>query len=500
MSWPDWLVLAAYAAAVLALAFLTTRGRLGAGEWMLAGRALPTWAVFGSMAATELSAATFVGVPHASYTGDWTYLQFAVGALAGKLIVSRTFVPLYHRLGVVTVYGFIRARFGALAQRATALLFVVGRLLASGVRLYIAGLAFSVATGQSLFTAIALCGALAAAYTMVGGIRAVVWTDVLQGIVLCLGACAMLATLGSADEAGIRGIAHWAAEGDRTRVVSFPHYTALCDFFADARGFWVALLGGCFLTLATHATDHDMVQRLLTTRDGERGGRALLASGLVNFPLTALFLAIGTGLAWYYTQVTIPYDISDSKQILPLFALHELPAGARGLVFAGLFAAAMSSLDSAICAITTTVLCDLRRSASDRAPERRQLWRGSVLTSVALVGVAVAMAHYAERGLGGEINLVELALSAMTIVYGGLLGVFSLGMLTERRGSEASVLSGLAAGAGAGALLFLQVPILGALGFPQRTAIAWPWWIPIAASLAFAVAATSRRDSRECAA
>jgi Na+/proline symporter len=406
---------------------------------------------------------------------------------------------LYHRLGVVTVYGFIRARFGALAQRATALLFVVGRLLASGVRLYIAGLAFSAVTGQSLFAAIALCGALAAAYTMVGGIRAVVWTDVLQGIVLCLGACAVLATLGSADEGGIRGIAQWAAESDRMRVVSLPHFAALAEFFAEARGFWVALLGGCFLTLATHATDHDMVQRLLTTRDGEGGGRALVASGLVNFPLTALFLLIGTGLAWFYAEGAVPYDISDSKQILPLFALHELPAGARGLVFAGLFAAAMSSLDSAICAITTTVLSDLRRPTTAAAPDRRQVWRGSILTSAALVGVAVAMAHYAECGLGGEINLVELALSAMTIVYGGLLGVFSLGLLTKRRGSEASVLSGLAVGAGAGALLFLQVPILGALGFPQQTAVAWPWWIPIAASLAFAVAAAGGPSSRGCA-
>ncbi len=177
MSLLDVIVFIAYAGALLAIGARSLRRNASGDELSLANRSLPTWAVLCSMTATELSAATFIGVPHAAYTGDWSYLQLAVGALAAKAVLARWVIPLYHRLGITTVYGFLSHRFGPQIRRAAALCFVMGRVLASGVRLFIAALALSAATGASLESAIIASGVLAGLYTSIGGIRAVVWTD-----------------------------------------------------------------------------------------------------------------------------------------------------------------------------------------------------------------------------------------------------------------------------------------------------------------------------------
>jgi len=251
----------------------------------------------------------------------------------------------------------------------------------------------------------------------------------------------------------------------------------------------VALIGAFFLTLATHATDHDMVQRLLTTRDSRGAGGALLGSALLNFPLSLTFLVIGTALAHFYLAPP-GYPIDDSARILPLFALHELPAGLRGLVFAGLFAAAMSSLDSAICAIATTWVSDVRPHVTPTIDPARRMRITSLAFSLILIVAAVAMASYhaALQASGGDdrLSLVDFALSSMTVLYGALLGVFALGLLTRERGSETSVVVAATVGAATGLLLFLHPLLL------DGTRIAWPWWIPISASLTFALGALGR--------
>jgi len=484
MTWPDLGVMALYAAALLWIGRRASAGRLDASELMLGGRRLPAWAVLCSMVATELSAATFIGVPHAAYTGDWSYLQLAIGALLAKGVLAKWVIPLYHRSGIVTVYGFLAGRFGDRPRRVAALGFVGGRVLASGVRLFIAALALSAVSDVRIETAILCCGIVAGLYTVLGGIRAVIWTDVLQGALFVLAAAAILVVLATQTDGGLGAVFDWAGESGRRRVI----YAEPLFSLSDGRVFGVALLGGFFLTLATHATDHDMVQRLLTTRDARRASGALLGSALLNFPLSLTFLAIGTGLAHFY--LTDPgYAIEDHARILPLFALHELPAGLRGLVFAGLFAAAMSSLDSAICAIATTWVSDIRGSESAATDPARRMRVASIITSAILIAAALCMAAYHEalqRGAGARLSLVDFALSSMTVLYGALLGIFALGLLSRTRGSEASVITGAAVGALSGLALFLH-PLL--LDGPR---IAWSWWIPISASLTLVVAASRR--------
>jgi SSS family solute:Na+ symporter len=475
----DIAVIAAYGIVLLIVGGFAARSGGGDEDLALGSRSLPTWAVLCSMTATELSAATFIGVPQAAYTGDWSYLQLAVGALLGKGLLARYVIPLYHRAGVVTVYGYLGERFGPGARSAAALTFVFGRILASGARLFIAALAVSVVTGFPITAAIVIAGTLSAAYTLAGGIRSVIYTDVLQGAVFLAAAAALLATLVHHAPGGMSQILTWADEGARTRILHLDPLFGL----ANGSAFGTAVLGAFFLTLATHATDYDMVQRLLTTPTARGGGRALLGSALVNFPLTALFLLIGTGIAHAYATPP-PYPIDDAR-VLPVFALNELPSGVRGLVFAGLFAAAMSSLDSAICAIATTWVSDVRGRATDGHRGATAIRRSAAVVSALLIASAAGMASYHAllMDAGEAPNLVEFALATMSIVYGGLVGVFGVGLLTRRRGSSRSAVVGLAAGGIVGVILFMHPLVIGA------TWVAWTWWIPISGSVAFAVTA-----------
>jgi SSS family transporter len=486
----DWIAIAAYAVAVLAVGRLAARSAGATPDHLLAGRSLPTGLVLLSMVATELSAATFIGVPHAAYTGDWSYLQLAFGALAAKLVLAARVIPAYHRAGVVTVYGYLRERFGASTHRAAAACFVAGRTLASGARLFIAALAFAAAAGVDIGLAITGCALAAGIYTRWGGLRAVVWTDALQAAVFVAAALVALAMLTASAEGGLGEILGWARESGRSRIFHTEPWIAL----ASGTPLASAVLAGFFLTLATHSTDHDMVQRLLAARDGVRGGRALWISAAINFPMTALFLGIGTALAFHHLGGAAGYDVSDARQVFPLFALHELPPGLRGLVFAGLFAAGMSSLDSAICAIAASWISDL--APHEPGPDgdtTARMRRLSVWTCIALAAAALAMAAYQEalEARGSALpSLVEFALSAMSVLYGGLLGVFAVGFLWPSRGDDRSAVLGLAVGSGVGLGLFLQ-PLLGGDSW-----IAWGYRIPLAALItALVVTARARRGA-----
>ena len=470
-------------------------GHESAADLLVGRRSLPTWAVLSSMVATELSAATFLGVPDASYTGTWSYLELAFGALLGKIAISVRVIPLYHRLRLVSIYQLLRTRFGPNAQRAAALCFIGGRLLASGVRLFIAALAFATVTNTSIEIAVVGCGAIAALYTRAGGIRSVVWTDALQAGVFLLGAAVLLFVAVSSVDGGLLEVGRWAESTGRLQIFTFDPFLAL----TDSRPFGSALVGGFFLTLATHGTDHDMVQRLLAARSGRSGAFALFGSALVNFPLTLLFLAVGTAIAASHALSPPTYDVGEAARVVPTFAIHVLPEGLRGLVFAGLLAAAMSSLDSAICAIATTWSVDLARRNPEPTPAdaadaslARRIRRTSVLASILLVCAALGIAAYhtalVAPGTGsGALNLVEFALSAMSVLYGGLLGVFGVAVLTRRHGSERGAVAGLVVGASVGLALFLHPIVFGAV------LLAWTWWIPVSATCAAAVTIAAPR-------
>lgn len=492
MHWLDWCVIAAYAALILGLGWFAGKGAKS-GEGHLRGdRSLPAWAVVFSVLATEVSAATYVGVPERGFKGDWTYMAVAVGSLLGKILLATFFIRLYWRLNLTTVYGFLRDRIGPVTYQTSAVAFLVGRLIASGVRMYIAAEAFCVVTGFDLPAAIVLMGVVSTVYTLCGGLKGVVWTDVAQGSLFFLGAAATVAfALWKLGEP-IGDVFGRALDAGKLKV-----FTLEGDWFASTRSLPAAIVAGLFLNLASHGTDQENVQHLLNVKSEKGSARSVIASGLFTFPVVAMFLAVGTVLWAYHARfVADGYDPADTKRIFPNFIMHVLPPGLRGLVFAGLFAAAISSLAATLNATTSAWVTDLvRRPALGDAASLRRTRRLMAGFGVALTGVAGFFAWYARRP-GSTSDLIDLALSASAIVYGGLLGCFTAALVLRKRGSDASTALGLGAGFLAGLGFFFQKELFGL----QAKVIDFGWALPICALLAFTIAALGRRSTAKIAA
>jgi len=476
----DWAVLLAYVALVLGIGWYVSRGTKSAEGHLRADRNLPAWAVVFSILAAEISAATYIGVPETGFKGDWTYLQLAIGALLGKWVVSTWFVRLYWRLNLPTVYGLLLQRIGVRSQRASAWAFLCGRLVASGVRLYIAALAFAVVTGLPVWGCIVLMAGISTLYTLIGGLKAVVWTDVAQGTVFFLGALTALVVGLHSIGLPLSELFSEAFEAGKLRL-----FATEGNPLTSTQSLWSALLGGFLLALAVQGTDQEAVQHMLNTRSERSAGRTVLTSGLVTFPIVASFLAVGTMLWLFARHVgTHGYALGtpeEVKRVFPNFILHELPVGVRGLVFAGLFAAAISSLGATLNAAAAAWTHDI-------APRAKGLTLAGVraLTGVfglLLAGIGLFFEWFAQ---GSTTDLVQIALGAMTILYGGILGAFLVALFAARRGNDVSVPLGMLAGVLCGAGFF----------FFGQSVLSWPWSLCLSTLVAFGVGlAAPRRAS-----
>jgi solute:Na+ symporter, SSS family len=497
MQFADWAVMLLYGAFVVGLGLRVGRGAKS-GEGHLRGdRSLPAWAVVFSVLATEVSAATYIGVPAAAFNGDWTYLEFAVGALLGKLALSTWFIRLYWRLNLPTVYGFLRARVGPRTHVAATWAFLFGRLIASGVRVYIAARAFSVVTGFDLSTAIVVMTAISTLYTLFGGLKAVVWTDVAQGSLFFLGAATAVAIALLKIDQPIGAIVSDAVAQGKLTAVAFAPEEGL-PWFQSVRPLPVAALAGFFLALASHGCDQENVQHLLNVRS-ERGSASSIAwSGLFTFPVVAMFLSVGTALwAFYRAHPSTVHDFSDpevAKNVFPRFVLEQAPTGVRGLVFAGLFAAAISSLAATLNATTTAWTSDVRPRPKDDGPASlRRARRLMIVFGALLLGVAVFFARWDE---GSSRDLVLLALHVSAIVYGGLLGAFLSALVFKRRGSDVGTATGLALGVALGVFFFFHKELFDL----NKPWLAFPLVLPLQAAVAFGFAAITRKNPLDTAA
>jgi len=482
----DWIVMLAYAALVVGIGVAASRGQHSAEGHLRADRSLPAWAVVFSILATEVSAATYIGVPEAAYKGNWSYLQFALGALLGKLVLATTFVPRYWKLQLPTVYGFLGQRIGPLAQKSCAWAFLGGRLIASGVRLFIAALAFDAATGFGLGNAIVGMALLSTVYTLLGGLKAVVWTDVAQGTIFALGALVALLVGLHALSIEPGAVVERALAAGKLTVFKWE-----ANPFSDAYQTLTAILGGFVLALASHGTDQENVQHMLNVRNQRGSALSILTSGLFTFPIVALFLRRSgmrslseDGWRLVAEGITTPEEV---KRIFPNFIVHEMPAGLRGLVFAGLFAAAVSSLGATLNATTSAWTSDIRPLADTGLARVRRL---IFVFGLLLCAVGLFFGWYSE---GSTIDLVQLALSAMTILYPGILGAFLVALFLDTRGNDTSVPLGMLTGVLFGTAFFFQKQLLAPLGLPE---LAWPWTMTIATLAAVLVAGSAARPRR----
>lgn len=459
LHWIDYAVIAAYVAGLTAFGTWFARFQHTSRDYFLTGRSVPWWAICFTVVATETSTITFIGVPAAAFTGNMMFLQLPIGYVVGRVAVSLWFLPAYFRGELLTSYQLLEQYFGPSVRTAGAVIFLLTRSLADGVRLFTTALVIAVVTGVPVSWTIALLGTAMIVYTVHGGSAAVIWTDVVQMFVYLAGALIVFAALLWGIEGG------WAAVVDAGRAAGKFEMVDWSFDLSVTYTFWAGLVGGVALTLATHGTDQFLVQRLLSARSAREAGVGLVLSGVLVMLQFALFLVIGVMLFTYYQQVPLPAPLARSDEILPIFVVSTLPHGIAGFIVAAIVAAALSPSINAMAATTVNdIYLRWVNPTADEQTVMRLAYRATL--GWGLVQLAVALAcQRMDRGV------LDAGLSILSITAGPVLGAFLVGFAGLRVGAGAML-----TGMGAGVLL------LGYLALWQGAAIAWTWYAFIGAA------------------
>ncbi|MEK7952686.1 sodium:solute symporter [Luteolibacter soli] len=504
--WIDGVVLLTYFGLIFAIGF-SQRSKSGSMEgFALGDRQIAWWAVLASILAAEISAGTFFGAPGEGYAlRNFTYIQLIVGYLLARVVVSAVFIPAYYKHGVVSIYEFLGLRFGPKTHRVSSGVFLVTRLLASGTRLWVPTMLLVLfwhlqhpqqtisPSTEFWLTAVALLLVTfaTAIYTTVGGIRAVIWTDVIQIVVLvCALGFSLMYLLGHIP--GGWGGATQMLQGPKDLIVWDWGIKEGAGFWGNVKGVleqeytvWAAFLGSTFVTMATHGTDQDMVQRMLTAKNKRQSAVATILSGLADVPITLVVLGIGILLYVFYQQMPDPLlprnaeGVVPSNKVFPHFVLTVMPAGLRGLVIAGVLATTMGSLSTALNSLATSYVKDFHFRWFGEPPDEkgkvRVLRFGTVLFAVLLITVALATAWVSAHN--PKLRILPIILGIFGYTYGSLLGVFMVGLFTKTRGNDRGNIIAMAVG-------FLVVAYLSGLdrdvcALFKAEGLGRPDWMPV---------------------
>ena len=460
-------------------------------NYFLAGNTIPWWAIALSIVSAETSTLTIISIPGVAYAGDFGFLQVVIGYMLGRIVVALIFLPRYFQGQMMTAYQLIDNRFGPTLHKVTALLFLLTRAAAEGVRVFAVSIVVGIAIGTRDVLSIAIISALTLLYTFEGGMAAVIWTDVVQMVIYVGGTLVAISTLGHHVPGGWSQIHSVAAAAGKFHLLNFAFN------LTQSYTFWAGIIGGTFLTMASHGTDQLMVQRMLAARNLRESRLALLGSGVVIFMQFTLFLLIGAGLYVFYGLHPESLAKLTPDRIFPTFIVREMPIGIAGLMVAAILAAAMSNLSAALNSLSSTTVVDFymrwRPAADDR--ERIMISRAStVLWALVLFAIAV----YSIQA-GGKGHVVEIGLSIASVAYGALLGVFLLGTLT-RYATQAGAIIGMIFGFALNLAMWQQphaITFSNGFAIPK---IAFTWYVLIGSIVTFAIGSIAslifRKQSR----
>lgn len=458
----DFFIIGLYLAAITLFGLRFRKKQRTLRDYFLADRNIPWWAIALSIVAAETSTLTIISIPGLAYDTNLTFLQVVLGYLLGRVIISFILLPHYFRGELYTAYELIERRFGRALRSLTAGLFLVTRAAAEGVRVYAVSIVVAIALGTGEIASIAIITALTLIYTFEGGLAAVIWTDVVQTVIYVGGTLVGLFTILHLVPGGWPAVLAAANHASKLRIFDF----ALLSH--SPYTFWAGLIGGAFLTTASHGTDQLIVQRLLAARSQRDSVTALLGSGVAILFQFALFLIVGVMLFAFYHVPSSNFGKAD--RIYPTFIVSQMPHGISGLLIAAILAAAMSNLSAALNSLSSSSVIDfwLRRSSNVDDRQRLRLSRmATLLWALVLFGLAVLSLHYVGR-------VVEVGLQIASIAYGALLGVFLLGVLTRRANQT-------------GASLGMLCGLVAELYLWRRTSIPWTWWVMMGTLVTFAV-------------
>jgi SSS family transporter len=467
LSGVDYLVIGGYLLAITAFGSWFARYQKTTRDYFLTDRSVPWWAICFTIVATETSTLTFIGIPAQSYTGNMTFLQLALGYIIGRLLVSVLFIPAYFRGDLFTSYELLQKRFGTRVKTLSAVIFLITRSLADGIRLFTTALVIAIVTQVPVTAVVIVLGAAMIVYTMRGGVSAVIWTDVVQMFVYIAGAAAVAIALLNRIDGGWAEVVRVGSDTGR--------FVFLDTAFDPTRAYtlWAGLLGGVALTLSTHGTDQYLVQRLLSAKSQRDASTGLVLSGFIVFVQFILFLLIGVMLFAHYQQTPLPQELTRPDQILPIFVVNELQNGLAGFIVAAIVAAALSPSLNAMAATTVSdFYLPYVNPSADQATQMRVSKQATVAWGVVQLLVAIG-AQFMNR------SVLDAGLAVLSFASGSVLGAFLLGTLAPSV-RERDTFAGMIAGLIVMTLVWWATPI------------AFTWYVLIGAVTTVVVAAVSR--------
>ncbi len=467
----DVTIVIIYLLAVLTFGLWIGRGQITSTDYFLGSRSLPWGILLLSIVATETSTVTFLslpGIPAASH-GNLTFLQIAIGYIVGRLLIVYVLLPIYFRSETFTAYQVLEARFGKLSRRLTSVLFLITRTLSDALRLFLTALVLQIVLGLDLTVAVILLGLITVIYTLVGGARSVIWNDAFQFAVYMLGAGAAFTIIIMKLPGGLPGLLQFAAETDKLQMFDFDF-----SLTKPTMTFWSGLVGGAFLTAATHGTDQLMVQRYLSARNQRDASLSLAFSGLIVFLQFAVFLSIGIALAGLVTQLQgqNPLASRGGDQLFAYFIVNYMPVGLAGLTLAAVFAAAMSTLSSSLNSSATAWINDiwlpLRKSETSQYEQLRAARTATAVFGILQVSIATLVGV-----VGTTESTVFSVLKIAGFTAGPVLGLFLLAVSAPQVKQPAALL-GFIAG------------VAGLAGVAVGTDLSWPWYAAVGSLLTWA--------------
>jgi SSS family transporter len=453
----DYLVIAAYLVGVAVFGVLSGGKQRSVDDYFLGGKKISWWAVGFSIVASETSTLTFISVPGLAYASNMHFLQLILGYFIGRILVSLVFIPAYYRGSLETAYDFLGKRFGMPLRKFTSMVFIVTRVLASGVRLFATAIPVHIITGWDYGFCIFVIGAFTLVYTYVGGLRAVVAMDVVQLFIYLGGAALSMYIILDRLPGGWGDVLSFASAGgaNKFEIFNLSAASGIMGFLSSPYTLLGGVLGGTFLSMASHGTDQLLVQRLLGCASKRDSQKALMLDASLIVLQFLFFLVLGLCLFAFYRGAPLhELGLKSPDEVFPKFIIENLPTGVTGFVIAGVLASAMGSLSSAVSSLASSSYLDLFRPAVKHgaADDGKEVFRSRIFTlvwGIFLMGGAMLFTDTKNP-------VVELGLKIQSITYGGLLGTFFLGLLFRRTGTADAFAGFIAALAAMCAVLFFS--------------------------------------------
>jgi SSS family solute:Na+ symporter len=481
----DFIVIIAYLVGITLLGIYVGRRQKDAKDYFVADREIPWWAVMFSIVASETSALTFISIPGLAYVGNLGFLEIAAGYLVGRIALAYTLLPRYYEGNLVTAYALLEHRFGIAARRFTSVVFMVTRGMADSVRVYATAVPIALIIGPLLPraavmpVAVLVLGTLTVIYTIRGGMRAVVWTEIVQASVYLLGGLSAIVLVGQLMPGGWSSIIAAAAPAGKFKIVSWT------PILTQPHTMLAGVIGGAFLSMASHGADQLIVQRLLSARSLKAAQAAVIGSGVAVIIQFALFLTLGVGLWGLYGGKVFP--VPDA--IFPTFIVDQMPHGLVGLLLAAILAATMSTHSGAINSLAAAATHDIYLPLTGRAPDDPRTLRigrfFALFWGIVLTGGALLFPQ------NPKTSVVVVALSIASFTYGGLLGGFFLAIFW-RRARQRDAILGMSVGIAAMSVIEFAkqigaaIPDLADTLAPLAT-IAYPWFVLIGTAITLLV-------------